>query len=121
MSHDLIKKPIDLARRLVDAIEDKKGEDIVLMDIHAQAMFADYFVLCSGDSERQIKAILDTIQETAAKEFHVHPRHIEGKPETGWTLLDFGDVIVHIFSPSQRDYYDLEGLWKEAPILLRVQ
>ena len=117
----MIKKPIDLARRLVDAIEDKKGEDIVLMDIHEQAMFADYFVLCSGDSERQIKAIQDAIQETAAKEFHVHPRHIEGKPETGWTLLDFGDVIVHIFSPSQRDYYDLEGLWKQAPILLRVQ
>jgi ribosome-associated protein len=121
VSHDLIKKTIDLARRLVDAIEDKKGEDIVLMDIHAQALFADYFVLCSGDSERQIKAILDATQETAAKEFHVHPRHVEGKPETGWTLLDYGDVIVHIFSPSQRDYYDLEGLWKEAPILLRVQ
>ena len=117
----MIKKPIDLARRLVDAIEDKKGEDIVLMDIHAQALFADYFVLCSGDSERQLKAILDAIQETAAKEFRAHPRHVEGKPETGWMLLDFGDVIVHIFSPSQRDYYDLEGLWKEAPILLRVQ
>ena len=113
-------KAIDLARRLVDAIEDKKGEDIILMDIHAQAAFADYFVLCSGSSERQLKAILDAILETAHKD-SVSPRRVEGKPDAGWLLLDFYDVIVHIFSPSQRRYYNLESLWKEAPVLLRVK
>jgi ribosome-associated protein len=114
-------KAIDLARRLVDAIEEKKGEDILLMDIHAQCTFADYFVLCSGASERQLKAIVDTILETADKHFDVSPSHIEGKPETGWILMDLGDLIVHVFSPSQRHFYDLEGLWKEAPILLRIK
>jgi len=116
-----LKEPIQLARRLVDAIEDKLGQDILLMDIHAHCHFADYFVLCSGDSERQIKAIVDAIGATAAKEFHTSPRHVEGQPEAGWVLVDLREVIVHIFSPSQRRYYNLESLWKEAPILLRVQ
>lgn len=114
-------KTIDLARRLVDAIEEKKGEDILLMDIHAQSAFADYFVLCSGASERQLQAMLDAILETADKLLGVSPSHIEGKPETGWILVDMGDLIVHIFSPSQRRYYDLEGLWKDSPILLRIK
>jgi ribosome-associated protein len=122
VSRNLAKsKAIDLARRLVDAIEDRKGENIILMDIHAHCLFADYFVLCSGASERQLKAILDAILETARKDFSLSPSHLEGKPDTGWILLDFSDVIVHVFSPSQRRYYDLEGLWKESPILLRVQ
>ena len=115
------KEPIELARRLVDAIEDKKGEDILLMDIHVQSSFADYFVLCAGSSDRQIKAILDAIEETAKKEFGMSARHIEGKPETGWVLIDLGDVIVHVFSPSQRHFYSLESLWKESPILLRIK
>ena len=114
-------KTIDLARRLVDAIEEKKGEDILLMDIHAQCTFSDYFVLCSGASERQLKAIVDAILETADQHFSVSPSHIEGKPEAGWVLMDLGDLIVHVFSPSQRRYYDLESLWKESPILLRIK
>jgi ribosome-associated protein len=116
-----LENTIDLARRLVDAIEDKKGEKIVLMDIHAQSTFADYFIICSGASERQLKAILDAILETARKHFSLSPRHVEGKPDTGWILVDFDNLVVHIFSLSQRRYYNLEGLWKESPILLRVQ
>ena len=115
------KAAIDLARRLVDAIEDKKGEDILLMDIHAQCSFADYFVLCSGSSDRQLNAIVDAILETAKKEFGASPHHVEGKPESGWVLMDLGDLIVHVFSPSQRRFYDLESLWKESPILLRIK
>jgi ribosome-associated protein len=114
-------KAIDLARRLVDAIEEKKGEDILLMDIHAQSVFADFFVLCSGTSERQIKAIVDAVLEAASKQFGVSPAHVEGKPETGWVLMDMGDLIVHVFSPSQRRFYDLESLWKESPVLLRIK
>jgi ribosome-associated protein len=121
VTRNLKKEAIDLARHLVDAIEEKKGEDILLMDIHAQCSFADYFVLCSGSSERQLKAILDAIQETAKKEFGVSLHHVEGKPETGWVLMDLGDVIIHVFSPSQRRFYSLESLWKESPILLRIK
>jgi ribosome-associated protein len=114
-------KAIDLARRLVDAIEEKKGEDILLMDIHDQCSFTDYFVLCSGASDRQLKAIVDAVLETAGKHFNISPSHVEGRPETGWILLDMGDLIIHVFSPSQRRFYDLEGLWKEALILLRIK
>jgi ribosome-associated protein len=117
----LKKEAIDLARRLVDAVEDKKGEDILLMDIRAQCSFADYFILCSGSSDRQLSAIIDAILETAKKEYHVSPHHIEGRPETGWVLIDLGDLIVHVFSPSQRRFYSLESLWKESPILLRIK
>ena len=113
-------KAIDLARRLVDVIEEKKGEDILLMDIHAQSGFADYFVLCTGTSERQLKAITDAIDQAAHK-IGVSPAHVEGKADTGWILIDLGDLIVHVFSPSQRRFYDLEGLWKESPVLLRIK
>jgi ribosome-associated protein len=113
-------KAIDVARRLVDAIEDKKGEDILLMDIHAQSGFADYFVLCSGTSDRQLKAIEDAIREAAHK-LGVSAAHTEGKAEAGWILMDLGDLIVHVFSPSQRHFYDLESLWKESPVLLRIK
>jgi ribosome-associated protein len=114
-------KAIDLARRLVDVIEEKKGEDILLMDIHAQSGFADYFVLCSGTSERQLKAITDAIDEAAHK-LGAAPAHVEGKKaDTGWILMDLGDLIVHVFSPSQRRFYDLEDLWKESPVLLRIK
>ena len=116
-----MENAIELARRLVDALEDKKGENIVLMDIHTQCSFADYFVLCSGASERQLRALADAVDEAASKEFSLQPRHIEGKPETGWILIDLGDVIVHVFSPTRREFYSLEALWKESPILLRVQ
>jgi ribosome-associated protein len=114
-------KAIDLARRLVDAIEEKKGEDILLMEMHAHCSFTDYFILCSGTSDRQLKAIVEAVDETAGKLFGVSPSHIEGKPETGWMLMDMGDLIVHVFSPAQRRFYDLESLWKEAPILLRIK
>ena len=113
-------RAIDLARRLVDVIEEKKGEDILLMDIHAQSGFADYFVLCTGTSERQLKAITDAIDQAAHK-LGVLAAHVEGKADTGWILIDLGDLIVHVFSPSQRRFYDLEGLWKESPVLLRIK
>ena len=110
-----------MAHQIVDAIADKKGENIVLLDIQALSTIADYFVIASGTSERQLKALTEGVSETVRENLKVKPRHIEGDPSTGWVLLDYADVIVHLFSPRLRAYYDLESLWKSAPVLVRMQ
>ncbi len=100
---------------------DKKGSDIVLLDIRRVSPLADYFVICNGASERQVKAILDEILEKVKKETGIAPLNVEGVPSSGWVLIDYGSVIVHIFSPSLREYYSLEKLWSGATMVVRVQ
>ncbi len=100
---------------------DKKGADITLLDLREQTVFADYFLICCGDNDRQLKAIADNIAFDAKKNGRIYPATIEGDPETGWVLVDFGDLIVHVFLPEQREYYDLEGLWYNAHVVLQVQ
>ena len=112
---------IELARRIVDVIADKKGEDILLLDIRNVSLITDYFILCSGTSDRQLQAIEEGIEEVAKKTFDARPWHVEGEAASGWVLMDYGDIVVHIFEPQQRHYYDLESLWKEAHVVLRVQ
>jgi ribosome-associated protein len=112
---------LELAHSIVDAIAEKQGEDISLLDIRKLSPLVDYFVVCSGTSERQIKAIVDGIIEHTLKQHTLRPRRIEGAAESGWVLIDFIDIVVHIFSNSQRKYYRLEDVWKEAPIVLRMQ
>ena len=109
-----------LARDIVDVLEDKKGEDIILMDIRDLTTFADYFVICSGNSRRTVNALADAVRDDIKSRYHNKGR-LEGLPEDGWVLVDFGDVVLHIFSPDQRDYYRLEDLWHEGKILLRLQ
>jgi ribosome-associated protein len=111
---------IDLAREIVYTIADKKGSDIIILDIRSISFLADYFVICSGETERQIKAIVDGIAEKAKKELKVTPLHIEGKPHSGWVLMDYGSVIVHVFSNPIRDYYRLEELWSDATTVVRM-
>lgn len=106
---------------MVDAIEEKQGEDIVLLDIQQLSPHVDYFVVCSGSSERQLKAILDHVVETLQTRHNYRPRRIEGQSESGWVLIDFIDIVVHVFSASQRAFYQLEDVWKEAPVVLRMQ
>jgi ribosome-associated protein len=101
-------------------LEDKKGEDIILMDIHDVAIFADYFVICSGTSERMLQALADAAAEEVKKQHDLRGR-VEGTAHEGWVLADFGDVILHLFSPERRDYYQLEELWSEGKILLHLQ
>jgi ribosome-associated protein len=112
---------VGLAREIVDLIADKKGENIVLLDIRQQTLIADFFIICSAGSERQLKAIVEGIAEEVKKRHHILARHVEGEPRTGWVLIDYGDVIVHAFSPETRAYYDLEGFWRDAAILLKMQ
>lgn len=113
--------PGQLARKIVDIASDKQASDIVLLDLRPITEIADYFVICTGSSERQLGAIERDIRDTLRNEHHVRPVHVEGTPDSGWILMDYGDVVVHVFSPSQRDYYRLEDLWSAAPAVLRVQ
>jgi ribosome-associated protein len=110
---------IDLARKIVDIASDKQAVDIVLLDTQNVCSFADYFVICTGESTRQVQAIIDAVSEQLKKE-NVKPLHEEGTPDSGWVLLDYGAVIVHIFDTFQRDYYQLEKLWENAPTRVRV-
>ena len=111
---------LDYAHLAIDAIESKKGSDIVLLDVRKLSMFTDYFLICNGDSERQIKAISGGVQEVLDQGGLRRLGH-EGSAESGWVLLDYGDLMVHIFAPEQRDYYELEELWKEAPRVVTIQ
>jgi len=93
---------------------------VLLLDIRNVASFADYFVIASGQTARQMRAIIDSIEEVAEQD-GVKPLGIEGEPDSGWVLMDYGDVIVHIFAPEERAYYDLEGLWHTATPVVRIQ
>jgi ribosome-associated protein len=112
--------PLELARRIVELAEDKKAADIVLLDLTPLTTLADYFVICSGGSERQLDAIADGIVSTLRDE-RIKPMGREGTPASHWVLLDYGSVVVHIFTPPERDYYGLEKHWSEAKTVLRVQ
>ena len=111
---------LEIARKIVEAAEDKKAADIVLLDVAELTSMADYFVICSGGSERQLGAIADGVAEQLRAE-GVKPIGREGGSNSHWTLLDYGAVIVHIFAPPERDFYQLERHWSKAKTVLRVQ
>jgi ribosome-associated protein len=104
----------------VDAIAERLGSDIVLLDMQEVSLLADYFVLCSAESTPQFRAILEEV-ENQAKAAGGRRLHVEGEPAGGWVLLDYGSVVIHIFDPELRSYYNLEELWKEARLVVRIQ
>lgn len=105
---------------VVDLVSDKKGEDILLLDTRPVSIIADYFVIATGESERQLKAMADDIQKEL-KSHSILPIGVEGTPSSGWLLLDYGSVIIHLLNPGMRDYYRLEQLWAQAPVIVRMQ
>ncbi len=105
---------------IVDIISDKKGEDVVMLDTRPVSYIADYFVIGTAESERQLKAIADEIQKQL-KTQSVRPLGVEGTPASGWVLLDYGSVIAHLLSSEMREYYELEKLWAKAPVVVRMQ
>ncbi len=111
---------LEIARFVVDAAEDKKAADIVLLEVTELTSMADYFVICSGGSERQLGAIADGITEKLRSE-GVRPIGREGGSNSHWTLVDFGAVIVHVFAPPEREFYQLERHWSLAKTIVRVQ
>ena len=114
------RSSLEIARRAVELAEDKKAADIVLLDLSALTTLADYFIICSGGSERQLVAIANGIIEGLRAE-KVRPIGREGAPASHWVLVDFGAVVVHVFTPPERDFYQLEKHWSEAKTVLRVQ
>ena len=107
--------PEALTQIVAQCAADKKAADIVALDLRGIAGYTDYFVVCSGNTDRQVKAIHDAVHETLKKEHGLLPRRVEGLGEARWILLDYLDVVVHVFTPEARDFYRLEQLWGEAP------
>jgi ribosome-associated protein len=110
----------DRALLLADIISDTPARDTVVLDIHELSPFTDYFVITAGANERQLRAINRTVSERMA-DAGIRPERAEGAAASGWIVLDYGDVLVHIFSEEQREFYRLEDLWAEAPTLLAIQ
>ena len=111
---------MDTLKIAAAAADDKKAHDMVALDISAIASFASCFLICSGDSSRQIQTISDEI-EMRLKEAGIRPGHIEGYQNAEWVVMDYFDLVIHIFSKNARVYYDLERLWRDAiPVVLKL-
>jgi ribosome-associated protein len=105
----------EIALAAARAASDKKAEDIVVIGVSELLVVTDYFVICTGRNDRQVKTIADEIEDQLREKAGVKPVGREGLAEATWVLLDFGDVVVHVFQPTEREFYRLETLWKDAP------
>jgi ribosome-associated protein len=103
-----------IAALIAKAADDKKAVDVVILDVHALSSVADFFVIASAPSDRQVQAIIRNVEDSL-REQGVRAAHVEGLKTSSWVLLDFGDVVFHCFTDSAREYYDLEGFWIDAP------
>ena len=104
--------------KIYDAIDDKIGQDIVILNIGKVSSLCDYFVIATGSSSRQVKAIADSVEDEMTK-IDIEPRGKEGITSQSWVRLDYGDIMVHIFDEENRGFYNLEKLWKDAPYVER--
>lgn len=110
----------EFALRIADILADTPASDTVVLDIRGLSTFSDFFVICSGENERQLGAIADRLQEEL-REDGIRPQRVEGTPRSGWMVLDYNDAIVHVFDHELREFYKMERLWAEAPRLLAIQ
>jgi ribosome-associated protein len=109
-----------IVRDIADVAIDRKASDVTILDIGKATTLADYFLIVTGTSDRQVNAVANAIQERM-KDLGVQRFAREGLPADGWVLLDYGQIVVHVFGQEQREYYDLERRWSDAPTLLKVQ
>ena len=119
-SHDDIAPSRALAVDIADIIAETPAADTKVIDIHEHSSVADVFVICSGENERQLRAIYRAIIDEMG-EAGTDPIRTEGDTASGWMLLDFGDVVVHVFDKDLREFYDLEGRWGNSPVILSIQ
>lgn len=104
-----------LLSHIIEGIEEVKGEDINILDLREiENNVCQYFVVCSGNSNTQVRAISSSVQKTVSKALHEKPWHVEGQDTSEWILMDFVDVVVHIFQKQTRSHYDIESLWGDA-------
>lgn len=103
----------------MDAALEKQASDILLLDLRGVCSFADYFVICNGESERQLQAICNEIDSALAKE-HISPRRQQGSIDSGWVILDAGDIIAHIFTTEQRKFFALEQMWDQGSTVVKI-
>jgi len=101
-------------------LTDTPAAETVVLDINRRSSFCDFFVICSGENERQLRAISASVRGKMSEQ-GVHPRRSEGEPSSGWVVVDYGDVIVHVFSVTERSFYQLEELWSDAVTVLAIQ
>ncbi|MCY3867141.1 MAG: ribosome silencing factor [Chloroflexi bacterium] len=114
--------PLELAHDIVDLVEERKAEDILLLDLRPDQIIADFFIICSGDNERHLRALTESVRLVVKERYEKLPFSNEGRAENGWVVMDYGDVVVHFFAPDKRDYYGLEDLWDAASkVMLRIQ
>ena len=103
---------LPLLKQILDLAFEKKAVELVAMDVRGLSSFTDFFIICSGDSEPQVKAITDNIRRGTPQK----PHHLEGYENLNWVLLDYFDIVVHVFGKDDRDYYNIEKLWADAPM-----
>ena len=111
---------VEAARLAVSVASEKQATDIVMLDMRGPLSFTDYFVILSAESRRQMQGLLEDIDE-ALNEAGVALHHREGTTDGGWVLLDYGDLVVHVFGPEEREYYHLERLWAQAIVMFKIQ
>lgn len=113
---------LDLARHVVDVMENRKAEDILLLDLRPDNIIADFFIICTGDNDRHLRALSETVRQDIKENYKQIPFTNEGTAENGWVVMDYGDVVVHIFSEAKREFYALEELWDAASkVMIRIQ
>jgi len=106
-----------LTNNIIAAIQEKKGHDVAVVDLRGiEGAIAAFFIICTGNSPTQVEAVAGEIYDHVLAESHEKPAHVVGLENAIWVAIDYGDVMVHVFTPDTRDYYDLESLWNDAPI-----
>jgi ribosome-associated protein len=119
-STERLLEPSDLAQRIADLLSDRQAGDIVLMDIGRVSTFTDYFVVATANNPRQMNALIESLDRDLRAD-GVRPLKTEGTADSGWVLVDFGDVIVHLFAPAERSYYNIEALWSRGVSVVHIQ
>jgi ribosome-associated protein len=113
---------LELANHITDIVVDKQGQNVIILNIRDVTTIADYFVICSGSTRRQLDAMRSAIQtELKSHPERILPLNVEGTAESGWILMDYNGVIVHLFTPEVRDFYRIEELWRSGRVVTQIQ
>jgi ribosome-associated protein len=120
LGQEVALEPLDIAKHVVDILSAKFGADILLLDLTGLTIIADHFVIATGESARQLSAMAQDLKQQLKEDLSLSPLAIEGTAESGWVLMDYGNLVVHLFSEAQRERYRLEELWSQARTVLRM-